>query len=133
MNVFGASAVATLLLTLALLLLWKRKVPKIVAVLMLAASATIGGLIGQWIGTATDWTTTLFGSVVGGVASAVITLVLAFIVIHDMWPKNNADKKTAFAAFLLPWFAAGGLLAQIVNSIANVVTRAGSAVFGGLL
>lgn len=133
MNAFGQGAAAILLLTVALLLMWKRKAPKLTTVLMIGAGAGIGGLIGQWIDVGASWVTSLLAMVLGGAAGAVISVVLAFIVGHDMWRGHAANRLTIASGFLLPVFVVGGgLLGQIVNGIANLVNRFGSVLAGGL-
>lgn len=138
----GSAAAAAIALAVALVLMWLQVTPKIVALLMLAASGAItGGFVGSLLERGAEGAFRLVGSLtsaaVGVAVPAVLAIVAAIIVIHDLWPKHRANHVTAVLAFALPVLAVsvpgavGSGLAQAIESFSSTSISALTAVFGG--
>jgi hypothetical protein len=130
--------VATIAAVLALLLAWKRKAPKITALLALIAGAGLtAGMIGTYTSRFVTYTqgltATATNQAVGVAVPAILGITLAFIVLHDMWPKHNASRFTAVAAFFLPVVAASipGPFGDGVRALINGVVGVGGGLIGG--
>jgi hypothetical protein len=129
----GVGGAILLLATLTMLLLWKKRVPKITAILMLGVGS---GLTGVLLGIAALFAD-VAGILTGGVTvvMGIVTLALAFVVIHDLWPRHSADAKTAYAALALPVFAAGaggGVIPELVRHVTGGVAGGAASVMSHL-
>lgn len=138
----GSAAAAAIALAVGLVLMWLRVAPKLVALLMLAAGGAItGGFVGSLLERGAQGAFSLVGSVtsaaVGVAVPAVLAIVAAIIVVHDLWPKHGANRVTAVLAFALPVLgvsipgAAGSALGSAIESFSSTSLSAVAAVFGG--
>lgn len=98
---------AVIALTLAGLLLWKKKAPKIATLFFLVAGAGLtGGHIGHWTDTVVGWlakaVSKITMSAAGVAVPYVLVIILGFVVIHDLWKGNKSSRTTMACAFFLP-------------------------------
>lgn len=130
----GVGSAALLMLTLAALFLWRKRAPKVTALLMLGVGAGLGGLLGSWLSTMLGWGISMLGTVLGAGAAACVFLVLGYIVLDDLWPRHKANKMTAVAALLLVPVAVitGGSITQIATGAGNAISRGGESVVARL-
>jgi hypothetical protein len=92
-------------------LIWKRKMPKTTTLLALLAGA---GLTIGWLGRGTDavvdwgvnFADTLTRSAAGQAVGWVVAIPVFLNVVHDLMPKNAANRVTFACAFFLPPLAA---------------------------
>lgn len=114
--------------TAAIFLFWKRKTPRLVAVLALIIGTYLtGGVLGQLLHrvvhsleeVAGQLTTEMIGAAVPAVLG--IWMVLHFV--HDMMPQHNAGRGTAVVGFTLPMVAAliPGTLGAFIVSMLHVL------------
>jgi hypothetical protein len=102
---------AVLAAVVALFLVWKKKMPKVTTWLALLAGA---GLTVGWVGHgsaavvnwAADLVSTGTRSAVGEAVPWVLAVPVLLNVVHDLWPKNAANRTTMVCAFFLPVLAA---------------------------
>lgn len=138
----GSTAAAAIALAVGLVLMWLKVMPKIVALLMLAAGGAItGGFVGNLLARGAEGAFGLVGSLtsaaVGVAVPAVLAIAAAIVVVHDLWPKHNANRITAVLAFALPVLAvsipgaAGSALGRVIESFSSTSLSAITAVFGG--
>lgn len=136
------TAVAVIALAIAGVLVWKHKMPKIVALLaVVAGSGLQSGWLGQLLHAGVNGVASMVGSLTNaafGVAvPAVVAVVALIIYVHDMWPRHNAGHLTAALGFVLPTLitylggAAGSLSGSGVDMVSSVIGRALAALFGG--
>lgn len=124
---------ALLLFTLAVLLGWKKKTPKLRALLMLGVGSGVIGLVTAALAVFGSGTAAINGTL--AMIASVATLVGTFIVVHDLWPKNSATNTTGWVALVLPAFAAlagGGIVSRIVGSTSGAIAGFGQAIMDGL-
>lgn len=123
--------------TVAVFLLWRKKAPRLVAVLALVIGAALtGGVLGQLIRqlvrSLENVTGQLTAEMLGAAVPAVLGIWMVLHFCHDMMPQHDANRTTAFVGLTLPMVAAlipGALGAFIVSmlhvlqtSIADLVT-----------
>lgn len=117
-------------LVLAGLLMWKKKLPKVSVLLLLVGASGLAGWVGSWLRTAAGYVEGFVDQItrigVGASVGGLIVLVLVFIVVHDLWPKQKANRTTQMAAFALPLFgiAGGGIVATAIGAIVTAVGNA---------
>lgn len=131
----GAALVITA--TVAGFLMWRKKAPRLVAVLALVVGAGMtGGVMGQLIRelvhSLENVTGQLTAEMLGTAVPAALGIWMVLHFCHDMMPKHDATRATAFVGLTLPMVAAlipGALGAFIVSmlhvmqtSIAELVT-----------
>ena len=120
-----SASAASVCLVFALLLRWKAlaKLEPIKPWLYLVAG------IGFGVAFLNGWVRELGSSVgdipvVGASALIIAAIVLAYIVLYDLWPKHQSNKTTEISALLLPSFApfmpgaAGAALSQGIGWVA---------------
>jgi hypothetical protein len=136
------TAAGGIALAVAAVLLWKDRLPKITALLMLAAGAGItGGVIGRLMQRGVDWAAGWVGQLtsqaIGVAVPAVLAVVFTVLFIHDMWPHHPATRVTAVVAFFVPVLAvglpgaAGSVLSSALDALRSVTTGAVASIFGG--
>lgn len=135
-------ATAVIALAIAGTLMWKRKMPKTVAVLALVAGAGLtSGWVGQTlhglVGAGADLVGSLTSSAFGVAVPAILAIVGLIIFAHDIWPKNKANRITAVVGLVLPVLltylggVAGSAAGAVISGIGSAASRALSALFGG--
>lgn len=136
------TAVAVIALTIAGVLMWKRKMPKIVALLMLVAggglqAGWLGGILASGIDAAAALAGSLTSAAFGTAVPAVLAVVGLIVYVHDMWPKHSAGRLTAGIGLVLPALvsylggAAGSIAGSGVDAIGGAIGGALGALFGG--
>jgi heme A synthase len=125
-------------IALALLLRWKslRRAEFLKPWLYLIAGIGLAAaFLGSWAHTVTRWAV---GAVpyVGSAVPVVVAIVLAYIVIYDLWPRHDSNTVTEISALLLPAFgpeiggAFGSMLSTVLSSIAVTGARILSTLLG---
>lgn len=135
------TAVAVVALAVAGTLMWKRRLPKIVALLALVAGAGLSsGFLGRLLERGIDGAASLMGSLTSAAFGAAVPAVLAvvglIVFIHDLWPGNRAGRLTAGVGLALPPLlghlggAAGSIAGSGVEAVGSAVGGALGALFG---
>lgn len=123
------------------LLWWKKALPKVVALLFLAAGAGIGGAVASWVTRGAVWSTNATGSITARLFGAPVPNLLLFgamfIFLWDMWLKHRASRATAIAAFVIPSLAKigsvgalGGLIVTLLGALTGLIATALTSLFG---
>jgi hypothetical protein len=117
-------------LALAIVLWFLKKAPKPHAVAaFIAMAGLVGGAVGGWLPRVLLWldhwlvvlenklTGLIFGGTDPGVVASILAAVAIGIVLHDLWPKNQAKRRTVVLAAIAPllMLAAGGQMAAALN------------------
>lgn len=135
------TAVAVVALAIAGTLMWKKRLPKIVALLALVAGAGLtsgflGGLLERGISGAGSLMASLTSAAFGTAVPVVLAVVGLIVYVHDLWPGNRAGRLTAGIGLVLPLLighlggAAGSIAGSGVEAIGSAVGGALSALFG---
>lgn len=130
-------AAAAVCITLALLLRWKplnrleflKPWLYLIAGIGFAATFMTG-----WVNTLLGWSRGI--PIIGAAAPIVIAVVLAYIVLYDLWPKHPSNTTTEVSALLLPSFssaiggAVGGFLTKAISTLAVTTASVLGTAFG---
>jgi hypothetical protein len=125
---------AAVFLTVAFLLRWKRlgRLEFLKPWLyLLAGIGFAAAFLTSWANTAMTWCRNLpYGA--GAAVPVVIVIVLAYIVLYDLWPKHASNTVTEWSALLLPSFAPamGGAAGQMLGTALSTVAVTGASIIG---
>lgn len=124
---------AAVCLVLALLLRWKplRRLEFVKPWLyLLAGIGFAGAFLTSWANTAMDFARTI--PLVGGGIPVAAALILAYIVLYDLWPRHPSNTVTEVSALLLPSVssAMGGSLGGFLTSAISTVAVTGGGILG---
>lgn len=124
---------AAVCITFALLLRWKRlgRLEFLKPWLYLIAGIGFGAaFMTSWANTAMGWARGI--PYVGAAAPVIVVVVLAYIVLYDLWPKHDSNTTTEIAALALPSFASamGGAAGSILSTAISTVAVTGGTVLG---
>lgn len=133
---------AVIALAIAGTLTWKRKLPKIVALLALVAGAGltsgwVGNTLHSCVGALADLVGSFTSSAFGVAVPAVIAVVGLIIFVHDIWPRHSASRLTAGVGLVLPVLltylggVAGSAAGSVIDGISSAASSALTALFGG--
>ncbi len=136
-----STSMAALALTIAAILVWKKKTPRIAALLALAAGVGItGGLLGRFLTDAVRWMSSLVGDLtsqmLGSAVPAVLAVAALIVFVHDVWPKHTPSRITPAIGLLLPVLvasiggAAGTLATSAIHMISSALAGALATIFG---
>lgn len=120
---------ACVALALAFLLKWKplRRLEMLTPWLILIAGIGFAApFLASWVRYVADLGGTI--PILGAAITTVVALVLAYIVVYDLWPKHPSNKTTEVAAFLLPSVAPtlGGGVGTVLGTALSWVATAGA-------
>lgn len=135
-------ATAVIALAIAGTLMWKRRLPTIVALLALVAGVGLsGGFVGSLLHKGIDAAASMVGSLTSaafGVAvPAVLAIVALIVFVHDVLPGSKATRLTAGIGLALPPLltylggAVGTLAGSGADTLGDAVSGVLSALFGG--
>lgn len=140
MGAIGSGGIAALCISVAVWMLVRKKSKVIAAWLMLIAGLFIGGVVRNLVSTGVVAVSRGAGSAVGGlvgVGAGVVLLILAVIVLLELWhgmkPGKGKGKATTFTVFLALaapalLVAAGGVFADLVGMLAQTAGSVGETV-----
>lgn len=138
----GGTVTAVISLAIAVVLAWRRRAPKVVALLALVAGAgitsgTVGRLIRQTLDTVTRLVGDLTTQAVGAAVPSVLAVVLVVLFFHDLLPRSRASRATAVNGLFLPAVAtslpgaAGAFVVSLIGMVGTLIAGLVGAVFGG--
>jgi hypothetical protein len=134
------AAVGAVVLTLAGVMFWRRRTPKLMAFLCLVGGIALRTtFLGEWVRTALETVGDLLADVASPAFGKAVALSAAaaalYLYVHDMAPKRRAFGTTALCGLLLPalWAGQGGAIGRVVNRLFDGLEQAAASLGSSLL